>query len=98
MPILLALPLGDALFADVHTQALGCYTDCHNNTFCSNDAFSVSCYTVWNPSAILMGTPHLWQDSFNDDATARTTRSRTTRPLACALALVRALGGRRGPL
>ena len=31
-----------------HTQALGCYTDCHTNTFCSNDPFSVSCYTVTN--------------------------------------------------
>ena len=79
MPILPALPLGDALFVDVpHTQALGCYTDCHNNTFCSNDPFSVSCYTVWDPLSDFDGrlhTPLLWQDSYKDD-TARTTRSR----------------------
>jgi hypothetical protein len=79
MPILPTLPLGDALFVDIsHTQALGCYTDCHNNTFCSNDPFSVSCYTVWDPLSDFDGrlnTPHLWQDSSKHD-TARTTRSR----------------------
>jgi hypothetical protein len=31
-----------------HAQELGCYTDCHNNTFCSNDPYSVNCYTVTN--------------------------------------------------
>jgi len=40
-----------------HVQALGCYTDCHNNTFCSNDAYSISCTSVSPPLFVLALDP-----------------------------------------